>query len=175
MSPLRPEADLANLHVHGAADEFTRRLLAIFLAGWVVGFIAATVLAGMDDDFGGVYNPVRYYKQLVQLQASPWSLLSPDLSAKLRDSRREILGGTAAAVVTLGAYAYGGAPLALKAAAGAHHMFLTPRGEQQCMSSEPMGGRRMRRPKALPYLATQAPVRHHYQLAVAPPEPLEVD
>ena len=141
----------------------------------MVGFIAATVLAGMDDDFGGVYNPVRYYKQLVQLQASPWSLLSPDLSAKLRDSRREILGGTAAAVVTLGAYAYGGAPLALKAAAGAHHMFLQPREEQQCMPSSPAGGRRMRRPKALPFIASQAPVRQHLQLAVAPPEPLEVD
>ena len=83
-----------------ATDELTRRLFAIFLAGWVVGFIAATILAGQDADFGGVYNPVRYYRQMVQLQASPWSLLSPDLSAKLRDSRREILGGTAAAVIT---------------------------------------------------------------------------
>ena len=52
---------------------------AIFLAGWVVGFIVATILAGQDADFGGVYNPVRYYRQMVQLQASPWSLLSPEL------------------------------------------------------------------------------------------------
>ena len=173
--PVRPEADLNTLHVHGSADEFTRRLLAIFIAGWVVGFIAATVLAGMDDGFGGVYNPVAYYKQLVQLQASPWSLLSPDLSAKLRDSRREILGGTAAAVVTLGAYAYGGAPLALKAAAEAHHMFLPAREDQQCMPPGSVGGRRVRRPKALPFIASQSPVRQHLQLAVAPLEPLEVD
>ncbi len=67
------------MHVHGAADELTRRLLAIFMAGFVVGFIVATTMASMGEECGGVYNPVRYYKRLVQLQASPWSLLSPEL------------------------------------------------------------------------------------------------
>ena len=69
----------------------------------------------------------------------------------------------------------GSVRVSLKAAAGAHHMFLQPREEQQCMPSSPVGGRRMRRPKALPFIASQAPVRQHLQLAVAPPEPLEVD
>ncbi len=120
----------------GATDELTRRLLAIFAAGFVVGFIVATMMASMDEDFGGVYNPVRYYRQLVPLQASSWSLLSPDLSAKLRDSRREILGDIAAAVVTLGAYAYGGAPLALKAASGAHYMIYSAGKEEMCQQQQ---------------------------------------
>ena len=160
-----------------ATDELTRRLFAIFLAGWVVGFIAATILAGQDADFGGVYNPVRYYRQMVQLQASPWSLLSPDLSAKLRDSRREILGGTAAAVITLGAYAYGGAPLALKAATGAQRMLFYHSNGEECMPSSASFSRRGRWPRALPLHAISADLhgRHGLPLAVAPPEPLEVD
>ena len=160
-----------------ATDELTRRLFAIFLAGWVVGFIAATILAGQDADFGGVYNPVRYYRQMVHLPASPWSLLSPDLSAKLRDSRREILGGTAAAVITLGAYAYGGAPLALKAAAGAYRMLYYHSNGEECMQGGVPLPRRGRWRRALPYHAFSADLhgRHGLPLAVAPPEPSEVD
>ena len=160
-----------------ASDEFTRRLFAIFLAGWVVGFIAATILAGQDADFGGVYNPVRYYRQMVQLQASPWSLLSPELSAKLRDSRRELLGGTAAAVLTLGAYAYGGAPLALKAATGAQRVLFYNSNRDEYMHATGAPVRRGRWPRALQFPASPADLQacHSMQLAVAPPEPVEVD
>ena len=85
--------------------------------------MVASVLAGVDDCGDAVYSPVRYYRMLSQMQDSPWALFSPELAAQIRESRRELLGRTAAAVLTIGAYAYGGSPAALKALAGSQQMF----------------------------------------------------
>ena len=161
------------MHAH---DEINRRLFAVFLAGWVVGFIVATVLAGQDADLGGTYNPVRYYRQLVQLQASPWALLSPELSASLRDSRREILGGTAAALLTLGAYAYGGAPLALKAASGAQSLLHQYHTHEDVHVAHHSSARRGRWPRAIAAAAAAGEGHGKYPMQmIAPPTPVEVD
>ena len=103
--------------------ELSQRIFAMFLAGILVGALLASVAAGLDDCGGAVYSPVRYYRMLSQMQDSPWALLAPELVAQVRESKRELLGGTAAAVLTLGAYAYGGGPAALRALAGSQQMF----------------------------------------------------
>ncbi len=79
------------------------------------------------------------------------------------------MGGTAAAAVTLGAYAYGGAPLALKAATGAHQMMFTHRVEDNCMHESPTQGRRARWARALPYTYADTNGRLPYQQAAALP------
>ena len=85
--------------------------------------------------------------------------------------------GTAAAVITLGAYAYGGAPLALKAATGAHRTLYYHSNGEECMHGGTTPVRRGRWPRALPYQTFPPDFngRQHLSLAVAPPEPLEVD
>ena len=55
-----------------------------------------------------MYNPVYYYRVLAQMQNSPWTWLSPELSQQIRESRRELVAGLTAAALTAGAYAYGG-------------------------------------------------------------------
>ena len=50
-----------------SSEELSRRVVATFLAGVIVGAIVASVLAGGDDCGGAVYSPVRYYGMLSQV------------------------------------------------------------------------------------------------------------
>ena len=109
-------------HSAHSSEELSQRVLAMFLAGIIVGALVASVLAGLDDCGGAVWSPVRYYRLLGRMQDSPWAMLSPELMAQVRESRRELMGCTAAAVLTLGAYAYGGSPAAMKALAGSQRV-----------------------------------------------------
>ena len=83
----------------------------------VFGMILGFLLGSMAQDFGDdeyLYNPVRFYRQLKQLQSSPWLWLSPELAAQIRESRRELVAGAAAAALTGAAYCYGGPGAAVR-------------------------------------------------------------
>ena len=147
--------------------ELSQRIFAMFLAGFVVGALLASVAAGLDDCGGAVYSPVRYYRMLSQMQDSPWALLAPELAAQVRESKRELLGGTAAAVLTLGAYAYGGGPAALRALAGSQQMFR--------LGQYPDGARHVRVAPAIQQFPRQFALAQAQQQALTRPVPVEVD
>ena len=148
-------------------EELSQRIFAMFLAGFIVGVLVALVLAGGDDCGGAVYSPVRYYRMLSQMQDSPWPLFSPELAAQIRESRRELLGGTAAAVLALGAYAYGGSPAAVKAMAGSQQMFQ--------LGQDAAGVRSVRNVPAHQQFHRRGARRQAQPLALVGPEPVEVD
>ena len=166
----QPAAGKAVQQLHGPSRsqaELSQRIFAMFLAGFLVGVLVASVLAGVDDCGGAAYSPVRYYSMLSQMQDSPWALLAPELAAQVRESKRELLGGTAAAVLTLGAYAYGGGPAALRALAGSQQMFR--------LGQHADGVRHVRVAPAIQQFPRRAGVAQAQQQALARPVPVEVD
>jgi len=166
----QPAAGKTVQQLHGSTSsqaELSQRIFAMFLAGFVVGALLASVAAGLDDCGGAVYSPVRYYRMLSQMQDSPWALFSPELAAQVRESRRELLGGTAAAVLTLGVYAYGGGPAAMRALAGSQQMFR--------LGQHAGGVRHVRAAPAIQQFPRRAGFAQAQQQALAGPVPLEVD
>ena len=166
----QPLAGKAVQQLHGSTSsqaELPQRIFAIFLAGFVVGALLASVAAGLDDCGGAAYSPVRYYRMLSQMQDSPWALLAPELAAQVRESKRELLGGTAAAVLTLGASAYGGSPAAMRALAGSQQMFR--------LGQHADGVRHVRVAPAIQQFPRRAGFAQAQQQALAGPEPVDVD
>ena len=163
--------------VEQCSEEMSLRVMAMFLVGVVIGAIIASVLAGLDDCGGAVWSPVRYYRLLGRMQDSPSAMLSPELMAQVRGSRRELLGGTAVAVLTRGAYAYGGSPAALKALAGSQRVLQLG---QRASEVHEFGqdGRRVRQVRRVPAIQQFArcfPEQRYDQVMLPAPEPLEVD
>ena len=150
-----------------SSEELSQRVLAMFLAGFIVGVLVASVRAGVDECGGAVHSPVRCYRMLSQMQDSPWVLFSPERAAQIRESRRELPGGTAAAVLALEAYAYGGSPAALKAMAGSQQMFR--------LGQDAAGVRSVRNVPAIQQLHRRGARRQAQPLALVGPEPVEVD
>ena len=166
----QPLAGEAVQQLHGSTSsqvELPQRIFAMFLAGFVVGALLASVAAGLDDCGGAVYSPVRYYRMLSQMQDSPWALFAPELVSQVRESRRELLGGTAAAVLTLGAYAYGGGPAALRELAGSQQMFR--------LGQFPDGARHVRVAPAIQQPPRRPAFAQAQQQALTRPVPVEVD
>ena len=166
----QPVAGKAVQELHAPSSsqaELSQRIAAMFLAGFIVGALLASVAAGLDDCGGAVYSPVRYHRMMSQMQDSPWALLSPQLAAQVRESRRELLGGTAAAVLTLGAYAYGGGPAAMRALAGSQQMFR--------LGQHADGVRTVRYAPAIQQIPRRATLAHAQPLALTGPQPVEVN
>ena len=149
----------------------------MFLVGVIVGAMLASVLARLDDCGGAVWRPVRYYRLLGRMQDSPWAMFLPELMAQVRESRRELLGGTAAAVLTLGAYAYSGSPAALKALAGSQRVLRLGHRASE-VHEFGQDGRRVRQVRRVPAIQQFArcfPEQRYDQVMLPAPEPLEVD
>lgn len=79
-------------------------LLILFWMSWF-SFLAGIALAGAGEcEAGWVWNPIKYVRLMSQIQASPWSWSSPEMTAIFHESRMGIFGGMAAALGSTAAF-----------------------------------------------------------------------
>lgn len=84
-------------------------------SGVVLGFLLGQATAEECGAYWlGSYNPFWVFRQLSELQQSPWALLSEDMAHSLRESKRELMGMGLVSVLTGAAFYRGGVSGALE-------------------------------------------------------------
>lgn len=105
--------------VHAASracmlTSWTTLCLAMW-SGVILGFLLGQATAEECGTYWlGTWNPFYVFRQLSELQQSPWALLSEDMAVSLRESKRELMGMGLVGVLTGAAFYRGGVNGALE-------------------------------------------------------------
>lgn len=98
----------------GALTSWTTLCLAMW-SGVILGFLLGQATAEECGAYWlGTWNPFFVFRQLSELQQSPWALLSEDMASSLRESKRELMGMGLVGVLTGAAFYRGGVNGALE-------------------------------------------------------------
>lgn len=80
--------------------------MCLWWSGMILGFLLGQAAATEESGAYvlGTWNPFYVFKQLSDLQHSPWAMLSDDMAGAIRESKKELMGMGLVSVLTGAAF-----------------------------------------------------------------------